>query len=52
MEVSEYRTIKSRGAGADRGADGQILGQFVTSVTGWDMGCLTLEFYVNILVGH
>ena len=38
MEVSEYRTIYSR-----------IAGMIGHDVTGWDMGCRTLEFYVNNL---
>ena len=40
MGVSEYRTMRSRVRGAHM--DGRARG-----VTGWDMGCLTSEFYVN-----
>ena len=33
---------------ADRGDDTETdFGMIEGGVTGWDMGCLTLEFYVN-----
>ena len=49
MGDPEYRTMYPRiaGAGAGRGRADPGPG-----VTGWDIACRTLEFYVNSGVGH
>ncbi len=46
MGNPEYRTIRSRIAGDDTETD---FGMIEGDVTGWDMGCRTMEFYVNNL---
>ena len=49
MGDPEYRTMRTADRGGGRGARA---GGSWAGVTGWDIGCPTLEFYVNSGVGH
>jgi len=49
MGNPEYRTMRSWGRGGDPETD---FGMIERCVTGWDIACHTLGFYVNSGVGH